>query len=144
MLRSLLLICIIVLAACTETAPEQGIVVGRWYTADQVATGATLYLASCAVCHAGDGGATTEWRTPDADGNYPPPPLNGTAHTWHHPLEMLDQTIANGGAEYGGVMPGFAGTLDSRERLAIIAWFQNLWTDEIYRRWSEIDDRSRQ
>lgn len=129
--------------ACTESAPDQETVAGRWYTADQVATGATLYLASCAICHAEDGSATVEWRTPDADGNYPPPPLNGTAHTWHHPLQMLEQTIANGGAEYGGLMPGFAATLDESERLAIIAWFQSLWSDEIYGRWSEIDTRSR-
>lgn len=99
-------------------------------------------MASCAVCHAEDGSATSEWRTPDPAGNYPPPPLNGTAHTWHHPLDMLDHTIANGGMEYGGLMPGFAGTLDKSERLAIIAWFQSLWTDDIYARWSEINDRS--
>ncbi len=109
----------------------------------QVEIGAPLYQAHCAVCHAADGSATDEWRTPDALGNYPPPPLNGTAHTWHHPLAVLDDTIANGGIRFGGVMPGFAPVLSAEERLAIIAWFQSLWPDEIYARWAEIDQRSR-
>lgn len=116
---------------------------GRWYTAAQVETGDSLYKLHCAVCHAADGGSTVEWRTPDTAGNYPPPPLNGTAHTWHHPLEVLDGTIANGGIAFGGVMPGFAAVLEEEDRLAIIAWFQSLWPDDIYERWRAIDERSR-
>ena len=53
-------------------------------------------------------------------------------------------TIANGGAEYGGVMPGFGAVLDESQRHAIVAWFQSLWTDEIYEKWRAIDERSRQ
>ena len=40
-------------------------------------------------------------------------------------------------------MPGFAAVLDDDDRLAVIAWVQSLWSDEIYRRWEEIDTRSR-
>jgi hypothetical protein len=68
--------------------------------------------------------------------------LNGSAHTWHHPLDVLDSTITNGGAEFGGVMPGFGAVLGAADRLAIIAWFQSLWSDDIYQRWQEIDRRS--
>ncbi len=78
-----------------------------------------LFDETTPTCHAADGSATVEWRTPDAAGNYPPPPLNGTAHTWHHPLEVLDSTIANGGIALGGVMPGFAAALDEEERMSI-------------------------
>jgi mono/diheme cytochrome c family protein len=131
------------LAACSGNAPDQETVPGRWYTAIQVETGAALYQTHCAACHAADGSATTEWRTPDAAGYYPPPPLNGTAHTWHHPLEVLDDTLANGGVEFGGLMPGFADVLDDEQRLAIIAWFQSLWSDDIYVRWQSIDARNR-
>jgi mono/diheme cytochrome c family protein len=137
------LMCILLITACSEKTPDRVTVPGRWYTEAEVETGAPLYQAHCAVCHAADGSATTDWRTPDASGNYPPPPLNGTAHTWHHPLAMLDDTIANGGVRFGGVMPGFAEILSGDERLAIIAWFQSLWPDEIYARWQEIDQRSR-
>ncbi len=130
-------------AACTGNAPDQDTVPGRWYTATQVVSGEALYQTHCAACHAADGSATAEWRTPDADGNYPPPPLNGIAHTWHHPLEVLDNTIANGGIAFGGVMPGFAEALSSDDRMAIIAWFQSLWPNDIYERWQSIDERSR-
>ena len=128
------------LFACAESAPET--VPGRWYTAAQVEAGGPLYQAYCAACHAADGSATEDWRTLDANGNYPPPPLNGTAHTWHHPLAVLSSTIAEGGAEFGGVMPGFGAVLSEDDRLAIIAWFQSLWSDDIYRRWAEIDART--
>jgi mono/diheme cytochrome c family protein len=130
-------------SACSGSAPDQETVPGRWYTAAQLDSGETLYQSFCAACHAADGSATVEWRTPDADGNYPPPPLNGTAHTWHHPLEVIDYTIANGGIAFGGVMPGFADALSSDDRMAIIAWLQSLWPDDIYERWQAIDERSR-
>ena len=138
-----LIILLFLLAACSGNAPEQAPVPGRWYTAAQADSGEALYQLHCADCHATDGGATAEWRTRDPAGNYPPPPLNGTAHTWHHPLEVLEQTIANGGVDFGGVMPGFAVSLSRDDRLAIIAWFQSLWPDDIYASWEAIDNRSR-
>ncbi len=131
------------LAACSGNAPEQATVPGRWYTAAQVESGETLYQLHCAACHAADGSATDEWRKLDFSGHYPPPPLNGTAHTWHHPLEVLDYTITNGGVAFGGVMPGFAESLSSDQRLAVIAWFQSLWSDDIYASWEVIDIRSK-
>jgi mono/diheme cytochrome c family protein len=56
---------------------------------------------------------------------------------------VLDQTIANGGIAFGGVMPGFASVLPRDERLAVIAWLQSLWPDDIYASWKAIDARSR-
>ena len=115
---------------------------GRWYTAGQVEAGRPLYETYCAPCHAADGSATADWRTPGPDGHYPPPPLNGTAHTWHHPLAVLDATIADGGSAFGGVMPGFGAVLDRDDRLAIIARIQSWWNDATYARWAEIQSRS--
>jgi len=135
------MIILICFGACTEEVDYEASVSGRWYTPAQVASGADLYQAYCAACHGADGSATAEWRTPDANGVYPPPPLDGSAHTWHHPLVMLEQTIDEGGAKFGGVMPGFGAVLDHDERLAIIAWCQSLWSDEIYARWKAIDER---
>jgi len=136
-------LCLLILAACSENVPDQETVPGRWYTATQVEIGAQLYQTHCAACHAADGSATAEWRTSNAAGNYPPPPLNGTAHTWHHPREVLEYTIANGGVDFGGLMPGFAEVLNEEQRLAIIAWFQSLWSDDIYASWQGIDARNR-
>jgi mono/diheme cytochrome c family protein len=138
-----LAILLFLVAACSGNAPEQTTVPGRWYTAAQADSGEALYQLHCAACHAADGSATAGWRKLDSSGHYPPPPLNGTAHTWHHPLEMLDYTIANGGVAFGGVMPGFEESLSSEERQAVIAWFQSLWPDDIYERWKAIEERSR-
>ena len=129
-----------VVAAAAEAAEP---VPGRWYTGAQVAAGEPLYRMHCASCHGADGSATADWRTLDANGNYPPPPLNGTAHTWHHPLVQLVDTIDKGGAQYGGVMPGFGALLDPEQRVAIVAYIQSWWTDEIYAKWARIDERSR-
>ena len=131
----------LLLTGCGQPAATEAPVPGRWYTASAVTAGEPLYQTHCAACHAADGSATADWRTLDANGNFPPPPLNGTAHTWHHPMEVLTDTIANGGAQYGGVMPGFGAVLDAEQQHAIVAYIQSWWSDEIYQRWAEIDGR---
>ena len=92
----------------------------------------------CATCHGESAQGTGDWRKTDANGHYPPP-LNGTAHTWHHSTEVLTRTIANGGVPLGGVMPAFEGILDEEQALTVIAYFQSTWPDDIYERWQTID-----
>lgn len=129
------------LAGCNPQTPGSATVNGRWYTAEQVDLGRSLFSAHCADCHGDSAKGTSDWRKADENGNYPPPPLNGTAHTWHHPMGVLEQTIAAGGVPFGGAMPGFSEVLNKKEARAIIAYFQNTWPDEIYARWQEIDAR---
>lgn len=109
----------------------------RWYTAEQVAQGRQLFAQYCAACHGANAEATPDWKTPTADGNYPPPPLNGSAHAWHHPISVLDQVIRDGGAPVGGVMPAWGSVLDEQQRLSLIASFQDYWSEEIYQIWLE-------
>lgn len=40
-----------------------------------------------------------------------------------------------GGVAMGGKMPGFRDKLTEAEKLAVIAYFQGFWTDEIYGAW---------
>ena len=141
--RKIAMFAIFVLAACGSGIPEALTVPGRWYTQLQVDAGQSLYDAHCSVCHGNDGSATADWRPPAAPGPYPPPPLNGTAHTWHHSLALLNYTIENGGAEFDGLMPGFAGVLDQEQRLSVIAYLQEWWPDDIYAQWVVIDARGR-
>ena len=131
-----------VLSACAPEEPAETPVEGRWYTHEQVSRGMPLFAQHCAVCHGEWGqGLAEDWRKTDANGNYPPPPLNGTAHTWHHPTEVLLRTINNGGVPLGGVMPAFGAVIDEQQALDIIAYFQSLWTDDVYARWREIEYR---
>jgi len=141
-IREIAMIAVSLLVACEPARQDEATVPGRWYTQAQVEAGRSLYADNCVVCHGADGSATEDWRTPGADGNYPPPPLNGTAHTWHHSLDQLDNSIGNGGTEFGGVMPGFRALLDQSERQSIIAFIQFLWPDVIYAKWEEINERS--
>jgi thiol:disulfide interchange protein DsbC len=109
----------------------------RWYSDQQLSSGETVFEQNCAVCHGQNAEATTNWKQTDENGKYPPPPLNGTAHTWHHDLKLLKKTIREGGARLGGVMPAFEQQLSDNEIDQVIAYFQSKWPDEIYQKWAE-------
>lgn len=125
-------------ARWTDTAAPAGTpAVARWYSSGQVGAGAALYAENCASCHMPDAEGSADWKTRDAEGRFPPPPLNGTAHAWHHPLDILRQTVRRGGAPVGGSMPAFGDKLSASETDAILAWVQSHWSDKIYAIWHE-------
>jgi mono/diheme cytochrome c family protein len=107
-----------------------------------LARGGDLYIRHCASCHGNRAQGAPGWEKPGADGRYPPPPLDGSAHAWHHPMVALKQTIRDGTQRIGGSMPAWRGRLSEPDIEAIIAWFQSTWPDEIYRAWADIDRRS--
>lgn len=108
----------------------------RWYTETQLGLGKTVFDNHCAVCHGTDGqGLADDWKKPLADSSYPPPALNGSAHTWHHPISILMRTINNGGMPLGGKMPTFAEKLSIAEKTAVITHFQHTWPEVIYEAW---------
>lgn len=109
----------------------------RWYSPAQVSAGEEVFVQNCLVCHGERGQATANWRQRNPDGTFPPPPLNGTAHTWHHSLSVLKQTIKNGGIPLGGSMPPFGNALSEAEIESVIAYFQSQWPDETYQVWEE-------
>jgi thiol:disulfide interchange protein DsbC len=127
-----LLIAAFILISCQLIAAEQE----RWYSNEQVTQGEKLFRQNCAACHGQNAESTPNWKQTDANGNYPPPPLNGTAHAWHHDLDLLRRTVREGGAKLGGQMPGFENRLNPAEIDSIIAFFQSKWSDDIYQRWS--------
>ncbi len=108
----------------------------RWYDATTLKKGGILFQQHCAACHQPDASGTRDWKKPNKNGQYPPPPLNGSAHAWHHDLALLKQIIRDGGAPMGGVMPSFADKLNDRQIEAVIAYFQSKWPDQIYDNWA--------
>ncbi len=110
---------------------------GKWYSAEQVALGEDVFNAHCLSCHGVRARGAENWRKPLASGAYPPPPLDGSAHTWHHSLAQLRRSVENGGAAFGGQMPPFGEVLSEEERDAVIAYFQSLWPGRVYEIWSE-------
>lgn len=156
---SLLSLCLLVLAACDNTqrtqledtltrfnqlSLEPKADTQRWYVAEQAERGKTVFATNCAACHGNNAEATSHWKTLDTNGNYPPPPLNGSAHAWHHPLMILGRTIYHGGAPVGGQMPAFKDQLSETDIVDVIAHFQSYWPDDIYQRWLEIEKTSRE
>jgi thiol:disulfide interchange protein DsbC len=108
----------------------------RWYDQSALDKGSALFKQNCASCHGENAEATPDWKKTDSNGKYPPPPLNGTAHTWHHSKDLLKKTIREGGAKLGGVMPAFEDKLSDQDMDAVIAFFQSMWPDDIYQKWA--------
>ena len=94
----------------------------RWYSLARVTRGNALFQENCSSCHKPDASGTSNWRETNAEEKYPPPPLNGTAHVWHHPLSILRRTVRVGGVPLGGTMPGFDDRLNSQQIDDILAW----------------------
>jgi mono/diheme cytochrome c family protein len=97
--------------------------------------GLKLYQQTCAACHGKHGEGAPNWQQKDADGKFLPPPLNGTGHTWHHPMYMLMDIIQNGTQRLGGNMPPWKGTLSDSQIQDILYWIQSQWPTEIYAAW---------
>jgi mono/diheme cytochrome c family protein len=153
MYRKLLLSALLlVLSACSDESPpvakqakenNQSNVV-RKMDFTQISRGGRLFQQNCAACHGEQAqGLAKDWRKADKDGKLPAPPLNGTAHAWHHPHNVLVSVIKNGTVKIGGSMPAWKDSLSDEEINDIIAWFQSKWSDEIYSAWYERDQQSR-
>jgi len=122
------------LYGCSENTTET-----RWYTQEQVKRGNILYQNNCAQCHQTDASGHANVK----DGNTAPA-LNGTEHTWHHPLSALRRTVKQGGIKLGGTMPGFSEKLSNEEIDDILAWVQSHWSDKIYAAWDKRNKLSMQ
>ena len=111
-------------------------VASRPYSAEQVAAGKAVFTDHCQVCHGENGvGETKQWQSVREDGTFPAPPLNGSAHTWHHNAKVLLGTIDRGGIPLGGRMPAFKTVLSDEQKTSVLAYIQSLWSEEIYQIW---------
>jgi mono/diheme cytochrome c family protein len=134
MKNTVLIVCLFTLQACSSEIDvnNHDVETRRWYTTAQMIKGEQVFLKNCASCHGIKAQATENWRVSDKNGIYPPPPLNGTAHTWHHPINMLKDTVANGTSRG---MPAWKTTLNDEEIEATLAWIVSHWPDKVYNAW---------
>jgi len=99
--------------------------------------GQVTFEKNCASCHGKDGeGIVKDWKKRQADGSYPAPPVNGSAHAWHHSPKTLLSTINNGGAKLGGQMPAFKDQLSEEEKQALLDYMYSLWPKDIQAKYS--------
>jgi len=109
----------------------------------QVARGQAVYKQHCAECHGANGkGLPGDWRVRDADGRYPPPPLDDSAHAWHHPTAVLLQAIREGSPPGEGNMPAWNGKLSEQAMQDVVVYIKSLWSDQVYRLWLKMEQQS--
>jgi mono/diheme cytochrome c family protein len=108
----------------------------------KIARGRQIYQAHCAGCHGDRAQGAPNWRQRDADGFYPPPPLDDSGHAWHHSIAGLKEIIDNGSPPGQGRMPGWKDRLSIEDVDAVVAWFQSLWSDEVYGEWYAMQRRA--
>lgn len=95
-----------------------------------VAAGEILYAQFCASCHLADLSGNPDWKIPNADGTYPPPPHDVSGHTWHHSDDLLLEIVRDGIEGVASAMPTFGDVLTDEEILSIIEFFKSQWGDE--------------
>jgi mono/diheme cytochrome c family protein len=121
--------------AATSAKDQRGLVIA------DIRLGEQLFTQNCARCHGEKAEGAPNWNQKGADGKFPPPPLNGTAHAWHHPRAALAMTIRNGTQKIGGNMPAFAGRLDDRDIGALITYINSLWPEELFEAWNRREEQ---
>jgi mono/diheme cytochrome c family protein len=136
---------LLTVAACGKPAPTavpRSGLAARGLDPAQVARGEQVYGAHCASCHGPRGAATPNWRTPGPDGKYPPPPLDDSAHAWHHPTAVIRKVIRKGSPPNLGNMPSWEGKLGDEEIENVIAYIKSLWSDRVYEQWMQIEQQA--
>ena len=136
---------VVLLAACDQTpsvsSSSTGQMPKRQYDEKQLQAGKKLFIENCAQCHGGNAQGAPNWHQRNSDGTFPPPPLNGTGHAWHHSLAVLFDMIHNGSKPGEGNMPAWKDKLDRKQIELVIQWFQSLWPDPLYAAWYEQHQR---
>lgn len=96
--------------------------------------GEALFATNCSPCH----GAKGIGQNPaepnggyDDGGNIIAPALDGSAHAWHHPDELLFSWIKRGSTLAESPMRGWEGRMSDEEIWAVIRYFQSLWPERL-------------
>lgn len=132
LLASLLAAVTILAAACasegaTQQAPQDMDGAARVDTGPR--TGEQIFAMTCASCHGANGEGADNWMVRGDDGRLPPPPLDGSGHTWHHSDNVLYGIVSEGGLGlgFGSNMPAFKDQLTHEEIIAVLEFVKTLW-----------------
>jgi mono/diheme cytochrome c family protein len=113
----------LLLAGCGDP-PASGI------ASDPAGTGADLYQQYCAECHRADLSGDPDWKSPNDDGSYPPPPHDSSGHTWHHPDRVLVEIVRDGSDLPESRMPAFGDRLSDTDITTILEFIKSSWGEQ--------------
>lgn len=138
------LLAVLMLTACERTPFSTAATPpDRYQGAQQIARGQAVYTQHCMTCHGVEGkGPPGDWRIRDADGRFPPPPLDDSAHAWHHPTADLLEMIRDGSPGGQGNMPAWKGKLSEQAMQDVVAYIKSLWSDPVYQLWWKMEQQS--
>jgi mono/diheme cytochrome c family protein len=127
------------LAACGKepSVPSTAVTPASRFEAASIARGAVLYEEHCAQCHGPQAQGHPDWQMP-SDGSFAAaPPLNGSGNDWKRSRAQLLAVIRDGVKRPDGVvvMPGWEQRLNARDIEDVVAWFQSLWSPQVYESW---------
>ncbi len=125
-------------AACSDEAPGTASEPPPADTSDgppaldeqRIESGRELYGLECEVCHGADLQGDPDWKTPNTDGSFRPPPQDASGHTWHHPDQLLVEIIREGSGSTLSAMPLYGDILTQDEILSMIEFFKSTWGPE--------------
>ena len=121
---------------------QTGARIVRMHDPELVARGRAVFAQHCARCHGAQAEGAPDWRRRGPGGLYPPPPLDGSGHAWHHASTQLKDIIRNGSPPGQGGMPAWKDKLSEEEIDAAVEWFQSLWPNAVYAAWWDTEQRS--
>lgn len=81
-----------------------------------LAAGEALYQNGCAACHGSEGEGS-------AQPTIPAPPLDGSAHSWHHSDAQIVGLIRQGGTQ----MPAVGASWNDDEVEAVLSFVKSRW-----------------
>lgn len=115
----------------------------RDFKPEVLSQGKAVFSKHCAGCHGKDAEGDPLWRKPNSEGKYPPPPLNGSGHAWHHSREILTNVIKNGSLDKMGDMPAMGKVISDKEIQSVVTWIQSLWSEQAYKAWYTMQQQNK-
>jgi len=128
---------VLLLAACSESAPPGNDPRANPRDAAKVALGAKVYAQHCAACHGAKLEGELDWRRRKPNGRMPAPPHDDEGHTWHHADSVLFGITKRGlvapyaPPNYESDMPAFGGKLSDDEIWAVLAFIKSRWSARV-------------
>ena len=105
-----------------------------------IAMGEGLFATNCQACHGPQAKGESPFNVMGGrklNGDYWAPALNGTAHAWHHPPDMLFSIVKKGSPAQDSRMRGWEGRMTDQEIHSVLAYVKSLWPVELRYRYDK-------